>query len=80
MSHSSAVNISSPESMEKSHWSFWIGKLLNIAAFGATYLSCCNFVRKIALFGNDEAHNEKWVSGCTLLLVFVGTTALSWGV
>ena len=52
---------------------FWIGKLLNIAAFGATSLSSCNFVCETALFGNYEADNEKWVSGCTLLLISART-------
>ena len=73
MSHWSAVNASSPESIEKSHMSFWIRKLLSIAAFVAMSLSSCNFVCKTALFGNDEADNEKQVSGCTLLLIFAGT-------
>ena len=59
MSHSSAVSVSSSESMAKSHMSFWIGKLLNIAAFGAMFSSSCNFVYKTTLFGNDETDNEK---------------------
>ena len=52
---------------------FWIGKLLNIAAFGTMSLSSYNLVWKTALFGNNEAGNEKWVSGCTLLLISGGT-------
>ena len=70
MSHLSTANFSSPESLEKLHMAFWIWKLLNIAAFGAM---SCNFVYITALFGNDEADNEKWVSGCTLLLISAGT-------
>ena len=73
LSHSSAVNVSSPESMEKSHMPFWIGKLLNIAAFRAMSLSSCNFVRKTTIFRNYEADNENRVSGCTLLLTSAGT-------
>ena len=52
---------------------FWIGNLLNIAVFGTTSLSSCNFVCKTALFENDEADNEKWVSECTLLSISAGT-------
>ena len=36
-------------------------------------LSSCNSVCKTALFENDEADNEEWVSGCTLLLISTGT-------
>ena len=52
---------------------FWIGKLLNIAAFRAMSLSSCNFVRKTTIFRNYEADNENRVSGCTLLLTSAGT-------